>query len=281
MSSKLAVIAAICVGLTACTRSEPTPAPRLDAGAATPPPPDPMAPCETCFTKVCGPCRSPDCVPEWKVDACRLVTGALRTALAEKTAPDKEAHCRRTLENCEKIVAEAEQYARLPTPEDRPLDFVQYRIETAGKVHTDAGALRKALLCEMAAMLKLHDDVTVGMLETRPDRYRGRPIRFHGRIFQVVEDESSRTTQLLIDPLGGSNPIHVVYPATTDVLVQQQVLVFGIVSGTYSYTSVAGYALTVPEVVAMTLGERRRMLEAEISGRCPPDDAAGGVVPPR
>lgn len=279
------IAAAIGTALLIAGCSNPQAAQHDAAPAPEPTVPDPTASCETCFARVCGPCLSPECIPERKTSACELYRTAMGNAVSQKSSPQEQrATCEKILSECDEAVAAVESDARPPTPEDEPLEFARFRIEKTTATHPDAKLRRRDLLCEVLAKIDTQareERVDSRMLETRPKRYVGSPIVLRGRVFQVFDREETQESAFLIS-LGRTN-VYVEYPEETDIVNRQGVRVYGYVSGDYSYTSVAGWEITVPRVAALVVAGETEMNHFFAYGGCPRVElptAVAEVAPP-
>ena len=89
-------------------------------------------------------------------------------------------------------------------------------------------------------------------LKKNPDKYAGEKYKARGQILQIMEGFG--TTQMRIAVTKTSwgwdfdDVIYVTYEGTTDFVEEDVVTVYGEVTGSYSYTSVAGWNITVPGV---------------------------------
>lgn len=223
----------------------------------------PTTSCKQCIKRVCGQCRTKDCVFSRKSATCEVFKALTKADLAlRETVQEKRAFCDDLLEQCDGHVANAEEASRPPTPESEPLEFVRARIERARKNISDDRLRRRLLACEVLNLTKLQerrDRITPKMLETRPRRYIGQPIHLDGSVFQIW-DRNSRgehgETEFFVRVRSN---VFVIYPEPSDLLQRQRVRVFGYVAGDYSYQSTAGWNLTIPKVIAVSVGSRREM----------------------
>jgi len=89
--------------------------------------------------------------------------------------------------------------------------------------------------------------ISYKQLEKNPDKYTGQRVKFTGTIFQI--QESGDFTSILLD-VGGYDNISVLYDGTTDAVEDSSITVYGEIMGSYTYESVAGYQITVPQMNA-------------------------------
>lgn len=86
------------------------------------------------------------------------------------------------------------------------------------------------------------------------DRYAGEAVRFKGEIVQIQEDGEGSTIRLAVTQTSyGWSPNDIImlyYPEMTDFFTDDVVTVDGYVVGDYTYTSQAGWDITVPLINA-------------------------------
>lgn len=86
------------------------------------------------------------------------------------------------------------------------------------------------------------------------DRYAGEAVRFKGEIVQIQEDEEGTTIRLAVTQTSygwSSNDIIMLYyPELTDFFTDDVVTVDGYIIGDHTYTSQAGWEITVPLIRA-------------------------------
>lgn len=93
-------------------------------------------------------------------------------------------------------------------------------------------------------------------ISRRPDDFKGKPAKFKGEVFQVMEDGNIVT--LLIHVTKGkyniwTDVVYVVYirePSESRILENDIVTIYGSLEGTISYETVRGDSLTVPGMFA-------------------------------
>ncbi|MEK9138424.1 MAG: hypothetical protein AAB393_14965, partial [Bacteroidota bacterium] len=100
--------------------------------------------------------------------------------------------------------------------------------------------------------------ISYAMLTKNPARYQGQLVRFLGKIFHIQEDAFLTTMQVNVTFQGWGvwdDQIMVHYPMQTDFVQGDLVWVCGTVRGPITYTSVAGWTITVPMIDAEYLGK--------------------------
>lgn len=100
------------------------------------------------------------------------------------------------------------------------------------------------------------EEISYKQLSKNPDRYKGSFIKFHGKVFTIQEDSSNTVMQINVTHHGygfWSDQIMVMFNGITDLVVDSKVTFYGTVVGSHTYTSVAGWTITVPLVSAEKL----------------------------
>lgn len=110
------------------------------------------------------------------------------------------------------------------------------------------------------------EKLSYAMFSKNPDRYKGTHIAVLGRIFTIQESGNSTVVQVNLSYTGGSlfnfeDQIIVTYDQKTDFVKDSFVWICGTIEGSQTYTSVAGYTITVPHIAAEYLGK----FEGEVS----------------
>jgi len=92
------------------------------------------------------------------------------------------------------------------------------------------------------------------VLDKDADKLSGEYIRQRGQIIQIMEETSTTVIRLSVTRLSYrwsiNDIVYVVYPGATEVYVDDVVTVWGQIAGQHTYTSVAGYNITVPRIDA-------------------------------
>lgn len=119
-----------------------------------------------------------------------------------------------------------------------------------------SGAQRNQSLCSIEA--SANRSITGAALARNANRFDGQTIVFSGEVFEVQDDPSGGT--FLRVGMGGASHINAVLaplsPPDT-VLAGARVRVWGQLAGTFSYTSQAGWQITIPKVIAYAVLPRR------------------------
>lgn len=140
------------------------------------------------------------------------------------------------------------------------LDFGTNNIvaRAEGKHHTSVSstvyAYREATSSEKLAQYKRKSaGLSYAMLSKNPDRYKGQYVVYLGKIFTIQEDASGTAMQVNVTHRGygfWDDQIMVSFTGQTDFVKENLVWVCGTVRGSYTYTSVAGWTITVPLIDA-------------------------------
>jgi hypothetical protein len=101
-------------------------------------------------------------------------------------------------------------------------------------------------------ILAVDKAITYEQLKKDASHYHGEPWAFSGQVVQIQEGEG-RTTALVSLDSWGSKTMYVRANFTTQFVEKAQVYVVGYLAGNYSYTSVAGWNLTVPAIEARAI----------------------------
>jgi hypothetical protein len=101
-------------------------------------------------------------------------------------------------------------------------------------------------------MLAVNKAITYEHLKKNADNYNGEPWAFTGTVMQIQES-GAQTFALVSLDAWGNNLMAVRANFTTDFVEKNQVYVVGYLAGNYSYTSVAGWNMTVPLMEARAI----------------------------
>jgi len=98
-------------------------------------------------------------------------------------------------------------------------------------------------------------NIAYKQLKKNPDKYAGERYKAHGQILQIMEGFGQTEMRIAVtkDSWGYWNyddVIYVTYEGTTDFVEEDVVTIYGEITGSYSYTSIAGWEITVPGVNA-------------------------------
>ena len=96
--------------------------------------------------------------------------------------------------------------------------------------------------------------ISFDKLNKNPDRYKGEYVKYKGEIVQIMEGDGITAIRLSITQTSYgwsvSDIIYVAYVGYTDFVDEDVVTIYGEVGGSYTYTSQAGWDITLPLVVA-------------------------------
>lgn len=121
-------------------------------------------------------------------------------------------------------------------------------------------AEQKKLQAEQEAKQKAEfekqcQEIPYKQLKKDPDKYAGTKYKVRGQIVQIMEDSGVTVMRVAVtkDPYIGwdfNDIVYVEYLGTTSHVEDDVVTIYGTVSGSQTYTSQAGWEITVPGVVA-------------------------------
>lgn len=94
--------------------------------------------------------------------------------------------------------------------------------------------------------------ITYAHLKKNAARYQGRPWKTSGRILEITE---GKNTVARVD-VGWDSPIYVMLPGNTDFVEGAAVDVIGYLGGSFTYTSQAGWNITIPSLLAHSMVKR-------------------------
>jgi len=95
-------------------------------------------------------------------------------------------------------------------------------------------------------------EVTYGKLKKNADRFVGQAWAFTGKVLEIHEQGSTTTARIGIGGYG-LDAIYVECRCTTEFVEGNAVFVVGKVQGNYTYDTVAGWTLTIPQVNAVAI----------------------------
>lgn len=190
------------------------------------------------------------------------------------------ASCNRTDPSKEKELAELrDKVARLQTPPlpamsavkqaappvVRPADPPLAAIEPAEPMSEGRQAVTKVMraatdINAFAELLRESDSaesrkLSYALLKKNPDRFSGTPWRATGRIVEIQEANGTTICRLALDHYQ-ENILFVVAFGETNFVEDDVVDVLGVISGTYTYKSQAGWNIAIPSMVATRLLKR-------------------------
>lgn len=127
--------------------------------------------------------------------------------------------------------------------------------EKAAKEKAEAEkAEQERLAAEEVERQKYERTIDFAHLNKNADKYAGEPYKFYGKIVQIMEGNNSTTIRMSVTQTSyGWSPsdiIYVEYDGTTDFVEDDVITVYGTVFGSHSYTSQAGYNISLPAVIA-------------------------------
>lgn len=115
------------------------------------------------------------------------------------------------------------------------------------RIEAEGGNTVEAILDNWEASI---EGLKYAMLEKNPTKYVGTPYTFYGKIVQIQERGNYTWARL---NFGRTDIIWVEGRFSTAYLKNQNVYVVGYLAGTYSYTSEAGWKITIPAFAARTI----------------------------
>lgn len=101
-------------------------------------------------------------------------------------------------------------------------------------------------------MLAVGKAITYEQVKKNADAYAGEPWACTGRLLQIQEAGGQTTAVISLDAWG-HNMVYVRAGFTTEFVEKDQVYVVGRLAGNYSYTSVAGWNMTLPAIEASAI----------------------------
>lgn len=149
--------------------------------------------------------------------------------------------------------------ARLPAPHDAekagtqappgPVTFAPTLSGQLDRIDAEGGHNAEAVVDNTEAAF---EGITYPMLEKSAEKYAGLPFTFYGSIVEIQETEG--TTSARIHMRGHSDDIlFVECRSSTPALKRNEVMVIGYLAGRYSYTSQAGWNITIPAFAARAI----------------------------
>ena len=145
---------------------------------------------------------------------------------------------------------------KVDTANEGTYDFT-VKAELKGyKAHSEDISIERTLsAAEKRASAKT---ISFAQLDKNPYKYEGDYVKYTGEILQITESFGITGMRLAVtkSAYGGysaSDVIWVRYWGTTDFVEEDVVTVYGEITGSYSYTSVAGWEITIPSMEADTI----------------------------
>ncbi|KIL45775.1 hypothetical protein [Jeotgalibacillus soli] len=135
--------------------------------------------------------------------------------------------------------------------------------EAKEKAEAEAKAAEEAAAAEAAAAQELADKkanaqtIEYAQMEKNPDRYTGEYVTYTGEILEINESDDYTIMRVAVTESSYgydfNDVIWVEYAGYTEFVAEDVVTFYGEVYGGYSYTSQAGWEITVPAVMADTI----------------------------
>lgn len=172
----------------------------------------------------------------------------------ELTEEEKVAAAEKEAEEKQKADAEAKRIAE----EEAKAEAARIAEEEAkAKQEEEVRKLREAEEAKEKEAAFANSTIDFKHLSKGADRYAGEAVRFKGEIVQIQEDEEGTTIRLAVTQTSyGWSPNDIImlyYPELTDFFTDDVVTVDGYIIGDHTYTSQAGWDITVPLVSAETV----------------------------
>ncbi|MFB9276591.1 hypothetical protein [Cohnella cellulosilytica] len=91
-------------------------------------------------------------------------------------------------------------------------------------------------------------EITYKQLARTPDEYEGKKVKFSGKVLQVIEGDSEVSLRVAVNS-NYNNVLFVYYPSSLTkvrVLEEDNVILYGVSEGLYTYQSTMGGNITIP-----------------------------------
>lgn len=132
------------------------------------------------------------------------------------------------------------------------------KAEKEAKAKAEAEAKAKAEAEEKAKKLQEKMDnaqpIEYAKLKKNADRYAGEYVKYTGEILEITESDNITMMRLAVTKKSYgydfNDAILISYPGLTDFVEDDIVTVYGVITGNYSYTSQAGWEITIPSMIA-------------------------------
>ena len=97
--------------------------------------------------------------------------------------------------------------------------------------------------------------VTYAMLERNAERFRGRNVVFSGKILEIHESSDGSAFMRLGLGEYGEHALAVMAPVPPheSIVANSRARVYGMLSGSYTYQSQAGWTITIPQIVSVAV----------------------------
>ncbi len=116
-----------------------------------------------------------------------------------------------------------------------------------------------AIFAEDAPVAKVYEDIDFKGMSRDPDKYEGKNYKFSGKVLQVLETAGDGFTYVAMRIATKGNYDNVVYvhylrpDGESRILEDDRVTVHGASTGLYTYETVRGDAVTLPQFMAETV----------------------------
>jgi len=127
-------------------------------------------------------------------------------------------------------------------------------LAVARRLASATGAARDTLICEVER--QTNQDVTFAGLQRNASRYTGELAAFTGRVLEIQDIPGGRGSFLRVGVNSAlTNVLAVIthLPPADSVVANRRVRVYGRMAGSYSYTSQAGWNITIPRMDAVAV----------------------------
>lgn len=97
--------------------------------------------------------------------------------------------------------------------------------------------------------------VSYKVLKKNPDKYIGTKVKFTGQVLEIQESGNYTIMRIAVTNLGYgmwdfNDALLVEFNNSTEIVEDDIVNVYGVITGTYTYTSIAGWNITIPSMEA-------------------------------
>lgn len=137
--------------------------------------------------------------------------------------------------------------------EEKALAEQKAKEEAEAKAKAEEEARLKA---EQEAAAKKANAKTIDypQLKKNPDRYKGEYVKYTGKILQILEGDNITNIRLSVTQnsygYDVNDVIFIEYPGYTEFVDDDIITVYGEIYGSYSYTSQAGFEISLPGLLA-------------------------------
>ncbi|GAK43483.1 hypothetical protein TCA2_5981 [Paenibacillus sp. TCA20] len=177
-----------------------------------------------------------------------------------KLSPEEEAAIKEEAEAAAKAKAAEEAKAKAEAEEKAKAEAAAKAKEEAeanAKAEAEAKAAAEAEAKAKAEKKANAQTIEYPHLSKNPDRYAGEYVTYTGEIVQILESGEYTNIRLAVTQnewgYDYNDLVFVEYEGLTDFVDGDVVTVYGEIYGAYSYTSQAGWEITLPGLVADTV----------------------------